>query len=96
MLQHNHAVVPLLLLACPADHYAAKLGGFIPEDPLQALLSDQAYFFLTQDIHTAVGEYCSMLVCIPVRWSCQYLHSYMYEVWSPYCNASRLQRVCMD
>jgi glutathione S-transferase len=27
------------------DHYAAKLGGLLPEDAWQAALADQAYFF---------------------------------------------------
>lgn len=39
---------------CPADHYAAKLAGLIPEDPLAALLSDEAYFFILLDIHNGV------------------------------------------
>jgi hypothetical protein len=33
------------LFAVAPDHYAAKLAGLYPEDPLQAALADQAYFF---------------------------------------------------
>jgi glutathione S-transferase len=33
------------------DHYAARAGGFIPEDPVQELLSDQAYYFVSMDLH---------------------------------------------
>ncbi|WIA20561.1 hypothetical protein OEZ85_004951 [Tetradesmus obliquus] len=36
------------------DHYAAKLAGLQPQDPLQALLVDQTYYFVTSDIHTAL------------------------------------------
>jgi glutathione S-transferase len=36
------------------DHYAAKAGGFIPEDPVQELLSDQAYYYVTIDVHAAI------------------------------------------
>eukprot|EP00878_Enallax_costatus_P025425 GHUV01027201.1.p1 GENE.GHUV01027201.1~~GHUV01027201.1.p1 ORF type:complete len:226 (+),score=44.36 GHUV01027201.1:254-931(+) len=36
------------------DHYAARLGGFLPDDPVQALLSDQVYYFVTQDIHSGL------------------------------------------
>lgn len=37
-----------------ADHYAAKLAGLILEDPVAALLSDSAYFFILLDIHNGV------------------------------------------
>jgi hypothetical protein len=29
-----------------ADHYAAKLAGLVPADPLAAALADEAYFFV--------------------------------------------------
>lgn len=37
------------------DHYAGKLSGLVPEDPAQALLSDQAYFFVGQDVWPVIS-----------------------------------------
>lgn len=37
-----------------ADHYAARVAGLLPEDPVAALAADEAYYFVIQDIHNAV------------------------------------------
>eukprot|EP00878_Enallax_costatus_P004329 GHUV01004560.1.p1 GENE.GHUV01004560.1~~GHUV01004560.1.p1 ORF type:complete len:225 (+),score=64.82 GHUV01004560.1:496-1170(+) len=36
------------------DRYAGKVAGLIPEDPELALVADQAYFFVVQDIHNGL------------------------------------------
>lgn len=36
------------------DHYAAKVAGLAPEDPLLEAVSDETYFFVTSDIHTGL------------------------------------------
>lgn len=41
-----------------ADHYAAKLAGLVPSDPLAAALADQAYFFVED-----VLQVCHLLLC---------------------------------
>lgn len=46
---------PCPAASLPADHYAAKLAGLIPEDPVAALLSDQVYFFILLDVHNGVS-----------------------------------------
>jgi hypothetical protein len=54
---------------CVADHYAAKLAGLMPADPLAAALADQAYFFV-EDI-------------LQVRPSAQQLTYFMWSnLWS--------------
>jgi hypothetical protein len=45
----------LLCLFFCADHYAAKLAGLVPTDPLAAALADQAYFFVEDVLQVRPG-----------------------------------------
>lgn len=54
LLLPNPPVVPF---HASADHYAAWVAGLLPDDPVAALLADQAYFFVLLDIHNAVRRF---------------------------------------
>jgi hypothetical protein len=52
----------LRLFPC-ADHYAAKLAGLVPTDPLAAALADQAYFFVEDVLQVRHACFCVIWQC---------------------------------